>query len=99
MKYAPEFQDIIYEIQLDLYDENYIERQLYSLQFFNQNNELFLNKDSAAQFYAISYDYNYDFGDNTSLTEFAKKIHNNLKTMQNPEKTDELYTWILNKRY
>ena len=82
----------------DLYDDTYI-RQLHLLQSFNQDNKLFLNKDSVAQFYAISYDDNYDFGENKDLTTFAKNIHDNLKDMQNLEKYKELYTWILNKRY
>ena len=90
----PGFQDIIYEIEFDLYNESYIQ-QLHSLQSINQNNELFLNKDSVAQFYAILYDNNYTFEDK-NLTTFAKNIHNNLKTMQNPEKYKELYDWILN---
>ena len=97
INYNLEFQDVItyYTINdFDLYDESYIQ-QLHSLQSINQNNELFLNKDSVAQFYAILYDNNYTFKDK-NLTTFAKNIHNNLKTMQNPEKYKELYDWILN---
>ena len=97
INYNLEFQDVItyYTIDdFDLYDESYIQ-QLHSLQSINQNNELFLNKDSVAQFYAILYDNNYTFEDK-NLTTFAENIHNNLKTMQNPEKYKELYDWILN---